>query len=112
MFVIKKAESYVWPVTFRIPTDGAKYESVSFDAVFKRITQTRIGEITKAVEDGSISDADLCREVLIGWSGITEDEKEVPFTPGMLDRLLDVPGFAGAVVGTFYESLVGARRKN
>jgi len=60
-----------------------------------------------------MNDSDIARQVLVGWSGITDDEgEEVPFSKAALDRLLDVPMLATAIVTTYFKSLQGAKQKN
>jgi len=113
MFVISQSNSYKWPVSVEFPVDGGKTEKQSFDGEFKRLSQTRIEEIRKQIEDGNITDRDFSREVLIGWTGIVDGNKEeVPFTESARDALLDVPLVSSAVVMAFMNSLAGIRRKN
>jgi len=110
-FVLKQSDSYRWPVSFKLPTDGGKHEKQSFEAEFKRLPQSRIMEIQtqaqrliKAAEDGEqmegISDLSVADEVLVGWSGIVdEDGEEVPFSKANKAVLLEVPMLAASVAG-------------
>jgi len=51
--------------------------------------------------------------VLVGWAGINDDDgKEVPFSQGALERLLDVPMLATAIATAYFSSLSGVKRKN
>jgi len=51
--------------------------------------------------------------VLVGWSGINDDEgKEIPFSQKGLDELLEVPFLAIAVLKAYMDSIKGAKRKN
>ena len=55
----------------------------------------------------------MASEVLVGWSGVTDDEgKEVPFSQKSMAELLEVPMLAGAIVMAYFDSLNGAKRKN
>lgn len=110
MLVITKSDSYLWPIKLDLPVDGGKWETQTFDARFKRLTQSRIMEVKGNVAE--TSDAAFAKEILVGWAGITDDGQEVPFSEGMRDRLFDVPGFIGAVIRAYFESLDGAKRKN
>ena len=112
MFKITQSSDYTWPVTVETPTDGGRTEKSTFDAKFKRLNQTRIDEIKKSVEAGEMRDADLAREVLIGWSGITDEGGEVPFSDGAREKLLEVPMLATAIVMALLNSISGAKRKN
>ena len=71
MFKIVQNPTYTWPVTLEIPTDGGKTEKATFDAEFKRLTQSRVEEIRASVERGEMRDIDLAREAMVGclaWS--------------------------------------------
>lgn len=124
-FVLKQSASYTWPVSFKLPADGGKFEKQSFDAEFKRLPQGRINEIqaevqarikaverNEAIEDG-ITDQSIAREILIGWSGIVDDEgDEVAYSTAARDQLLEVPTVAAAVILAYFDSLTGNKSKN
>lgn len=113
MFVILQKSSYTWPVTVEFPVDGGKTDRQTFDAEFKRMTQTRINEIREKIERNETSDTELAREVLTGWDGVNDGNGDaVPFTERSRDQLLDVPLVASAVVLAWLGSLTGAKRKN
>jgi hypothetical protein len=124
-FILKQSETYNWPVPFEVPTDGGRFLKQSFDAEFKRPTQTRIVEIQESVmarlraiqndqdTDGMITDQQIAGEVLVGWSGIDDGEGgEVPFSEKAKAQVLDVPSVAASIVEAFFDSLKGAKRKN
>lgn len=123
-FVLKQTDSYTWPVSLKMPVDGGKRQKQTFDAEFKRLPQSRIAEIqataqklVKAAEKGEtiegISDVSVADEVLIGWSGIVdEDGQEVPYSEGMKAHLLEVPLMAAALIQSFFESLTDQKIKN
>lgn len=124
-FVLKQSATYSWPVTFRMPTDGGKYEKQSFDAEFKRLPQSRINEIQlevqariKAAErgeswDGDVSDMSIANEVLAGWVGVVDgDGDEVAFSEACKAELLNVPGLAGSIIEAYFESVQGKKAKN
>lgn len=112
MFKLSQSETYSWPVQFKLPADGGQFESHTFDAVFKRISKSRINE---ASNDETMTDIDFAKEVLVGWKGVTNDGKEeVPFSESARDRLLEIPAVAAGVVASFLASSHGkeAKRKN
>jgi len=124
-FVLSQSQSYSWPVVLRLPADGGKREKASFDAVFKRLPQSRINEIQvlvqqrmKAAEkgedlDNGVTDQSIADEILVGWSGVVDgDGDEVSFSEAAKAQLLDVPMVAGALIGAYFESLVEQKRKN
>lgn len=113
MFKIVQNATYTWPVTVELPTDGGKTEKQTFDAEFKRLTQTRVDEIRQAVERGEMRDSELAREAMVGWSGIVDgDGGQVQFSEKSRDQLLDIPQVSGAVVTALLSSMSGAKRKN
>lgn len=112
-FVLKQSDTYSWPVSFDIPVDGGRFQRVTFDGVFKRVSQSRLREIGQLIQDEQITEAEVATEILVGWSGITDDDgKEMPFSQKALAQLLDVPMLAGVIATTYLESHQGARRKN
>lgn len=121
-FVLKQSASYTWPVPLLIPVDGGRREKHSFDAEFKRLPQTRIDEIirlARMIEAGKGETEDeqtmakIPSEILIGWSGITDDNgKDVPFSEAALSQLLEIPTIAGQIVKAWFESMEVAKRKN
>lgn len=124
-FVLKQSPTYKWPVSFRVPTDGGKYEKQSFDAEFKRLPQSRINEIQAEVQarlkaaekgepcEGEISDISIADEVLAGWEGIVDDEgDEISYSATSKAQLLNVPMMAGAIIESYFDSVVGKKTKN
>lgn len=124
-FVLKQSSSYVWPVTVKLPISGGKFEKQTFDAEFKRLPQARINKIQIEVQarikssernetaDDSISDQSIAEELLIGWSGVLdEDGDEVPFSESMKQQLLDIPTLASAIIVAYFDSLTGVKTKN
>ena len=112
-FVLKQSDTYSWPVAFDIPVDGGRHQRVTSDGVFKRVSQSRMREIGQMIQEDQLTEADLVSEILVGWSGINDnDGKELPFSQKALAQLLDVPMLAGAIATTYLESHQGAKRKN
>jgi hypothetical protein len=121
-FVLKQSATYTWPITLVLPVDGGRREKHTFDGEFRRLPQTRINEIIrlarlqergKLADDEELQDQDAAKEILVGWSGITDDDgKDVPFSEAALGQLLEIPTVAGQVVRTWFDSLEVAKRKN
>jgi len=112
-FILKRDDRFSWPVSFDVPIDGGKFKRETFDAEFCRLSQSRLDEIKKQVRTEEVSDLDIAREVLVGWSGIKDDDcEDVPFSESALEQLLDVPMLATAIVAKYFESLQGAKAKN
>ncbi len=124
-FVLKQATSYTWPIKLVIPTDGGRKETHTFDGEFRRLPQSRINEIMKIAramergraDDDEVEDQGLARELLIGWSGVVDDAgKEIPFSDGAINQLLEIPTVAGQIIKHFFESIQSekepGKRKN
>lgn len=124
-FVLKQSDSYSWPVSIRLPADGGKREKQTFDAVFKRLPQSRINEIQQLVQqrikaaesgedlDNGVTDQTIADEILLDWSGVVDgDGEEIACTKASKAQLLDVPMLAGALIAAYFESLVEQKRKN
>tara|TARA_Y100000592_G_scaffold30085_1_gene47952 strand:- start:8425 stop:8769 length:345 start_codon:yes stop_codon:yes gene_type:complete len=112
-FVLKKSNTYKWPVSVDVPVDGGKHERVTFDVEFRDLTQSRLLEIAELSGEGNLSDVEIAREVMTGWAGVEdEDGKELPYSITKRDELLDVPMMASAIAGAYLESKQGAKRKN
>lgn len=112
-FVLSQSPAYSWPVAVEFPIDGGRFEKQTFDVQFRRLPQSRIREVLDPAEGAEVSDNQLCREVVIGWSGI-QDAKgaEVPFSEKGLGDLLEIPLVAGSIVKAWIDSLAKAKRKN
>ena len=124
-FVLKQSSSYKWPVSFKLPVDGGKFEKQTFDAEFKRLPQARINEIQtdvqtriKAAErnelvDTSITDISIANELIIGWEGVVDgDGDAVTFSETVKQQLLDIPTVASAIIVAYFDSLAGVKTKN
>lgn len=124
-FVLKKEASYSWPVSIEMPTDGGKFEKSTFDAIFRRVPQSRITAIQVEAQKlklailndeditGLVKDQEIADEVLIGWKGILdEDGDELPFSESAKAELLEVPMVAAAILMAFADSVTKAKTKN
>lgn len=124
-FVLNQSQSYSWPVSINLPADGGKREKSSFDALFKRLPQSRINEIQQLVQqriksaergdelDNGVTDQSIAAEILVGWAGILDaDGDDVPYSEAVKAQLLDVPMMAGALIEAYFTSLVELKRKN
>ena len=124
MFILKKEATFTHPIVFYTPGDGGSQNKETFDAVFKIIPQSRINEIgvqaqkkEKELKDGimegtDISDLLIADEILVGWEGITDGDKEVPFTPATKKQVLDIAGLANLLVTEYLEVVAQQKTKN
>lgn len=112
MFKLQQSESFSWPVTIKVPSDGGRYVAETFDVQFRRLSHSRLKELSEAVESGELHDPEFVREVVVGWDGITSDSGPVPFSVSAFNQLLEVQGVAKAIVLAYRDALAGMLRKN
>jgi hypothetical protein len=121
-FKISTASSYPWPVAGELA--GTRY---SFTAQFAFLDQERIdyllvasakrAALLKRGEDDpeleGVSHRTVAAEVLVGWSGVTDDDGEpIGFTAATADKFVRIQGVAKAICDAWAESLEGAKRGN
>lgn len=114
MFVVKKSNSYFWPVTIETPENGGQFKKESFEVEFKRLPSSEVKKIfTAEGMEEKKTDADFCRENVINWKGVkAEDGSDLNFSLSNLDLVLEIPGAGRKIVEAFMESLAGSRLKN
>jgi hypothetical protein len=112
-FVLKQSETFSWPVTFDLPVDGGLHETQTFDVHYKRMPQKWIREIAKKIEADKVTDTEVAKEIVAGWTGITDEAgKEIPFSQKALEQILDIPTLSGSVVLAFFKATSGVKEKN
>jgi hypothetical protein len=118
-FVLKQSATYSWPVVLRLPVDGGRFEKQTFDAQFKRLSQSRINEIQDLVRakqlnhEVELTDQSVADEVLAGWGNVQDDDgQEVPYTAAAKAELLNIPAVASGIVVAYFESVTGSKTKN
>lgn len=112
MFILSQSNTYTWPITVEFPVSGGKFEKQTFDAEFRRMSQSEIEDYFKRINDGEIVDRDFAKAILVGWKGITSDGQEVPFSESSRDMLFDIPLVVSALIKSFVSSVTGAKAKN
>ena len=124
MFILKKEATFTQPIKFYTPSDGGLQKEETFDAVFKIIPQSRINEIREqadkkqkeldeGITDGeNISDVLIADEILVGWDGITDGEKEIPYSKATKKQILEFPMLANRLVEIYFAELTKQITKN
>lgn len=127
-FVLDLEPTYSWPVSVAVPIDGC-FRKFSFEAIFHRLPQSRVEEITvarvrakEAIESGAadaLEQLAVCRghalEILAGWKGVKAkdgDAEDLPFTDTNAKRFLEVSGMAIQIITAYGESLGIGKEKN
>jgi len=124
MFILKKEATFTQPIKFYTPSDGGIQKEATFDAVFKIIPQSRINEIreqadkkqkelNEGITDGeNISDVLIADEILVGWDGVTDGEKEIPYSKATKKLILEFPMLANRLVEIYFAELTKQKTKN
>jgi hypothetical protein len=108
MFKVAINPSYFAPVDVQIP--GATKQT--FDCEFKRMAQDEIDALMQKVKAGDLTDADICRHVVVGWKGIQDNDGDIQFSITALDDVLNIFPLARCIAEAFLVSLAGSRSKN
>jgi hypothetical protein len=105
-----------------LPVDGGRREKHTFDGEFRRLPQSRINQIVKLArktdagyldDDEILDDQEAATELLVGWSGVVDDDnEEIPFSADKLKQLLEIPTIAGQIVRVWFDSIEVAKKKN
>jgi hypothetical protein len=127
-FILDQSQSYSWPVTVKVPQDGGRFRSYTFEVEFQRVSQERREELGRQllVQKGRLEAGDVGGEILtprqiaselvVGWSGILDSEekdaKPVHFSPSTLAQLLNIGDVADAILAAWNDSIPGAKAKN
>lgn len=127
-FVLDQSSSYRWPVTIKVPQDGGRFRSYSFEVEFLRVSQERREELGRQLmaqqtrvaagnlEGEILTPRQIADELVVGWSGILDSEgkdaQEVPYSPATKAQLLNVGDVADAIIAAWGESIPGAKAKN
>lgn len=123
-FVLEQSPTFGWPIVIREVSDGGRHRTHQFEAVFRRLPQSRMEEVqlqyqrmkAAAAQDlplEGIPTRDIASEILAGWKGITDTSgEEVPFSETAKAQLLEVATVADVLVQTFFEAHDKARAKN
>ena len=124
-FILEQTPSFSWPITIRETQDGGRYRTHTFEAVFKRLPQSRMDEIaldyqrikSYAARDEVINELPtraIASEILIGWTGIFEPDNttQIPYSEDTKAQLLEISTVADVLVTTYIESAEKAKAKN
>ena len=103
-------------IQVQIPADFGKTIPADFDAEFKRLTVTEARDLVKQIQEGVVSEDQVMRENVVNLKGIKDaDNKEIPFTPELLNLVLDQSYLRGPLLVGFLDVNYGLdklRQKN
>jgi hypothetical protein len=110
---IAQSATFRWPVKIMIPVDGGRHDSHTFDVEFARKSTSDVELMVAKIATGELTEFDAFRDLVKGWSGVVDDNGEIPFSESALKMVLDIPT-AGIAILNAYKEATGevARRKN
>jgi len=124
-FILEQTPTFSWPITIREQVDSGRYRTHTFEAVFKRLPQSRLEDLAinfqqlrHAVKNDDLIDRiptrEIASEILVGWSGIFEADNttQIPYSEETKAQLLEVATVAEMLVQTYIESVEKAKAKN
>lgn len=126
-FFLDQSDSYSWPVTVKVPENGGKFRSLTFDALFSRVSTERQEELGRQLlkqktrldfgeTDDLLTPRQIASEILVGWEGIKDKEgdkgQDVPFSESTKARLLNIPEVVNAILEAWNKSVPEAKIKN
>ena len=107
------SDTYTWPVSASVPTNGGKVKVIKFDAEFKRLDSKQIKEmLDQENESRPKTDDALINEVLAGIKCKDESGAYSDVSNEDVAQLRSVPGIDRAITMSFYASLTGEKAKN
>jgi hypothetical protein len=122
MFVLAQTQSFTYPVTVEVISNGGAVKRDKFTATFKRLDTTQVTNwmtrITEASREGAEAQTQLSRElaqdVVIDWSDVVDaNGTPIPFSADMLSAALDIHPTPVAIASAWVEAINGgAKRKN
>lgn len=116
MFVLKKEETYEFPVEVKTPNSRIPGQHLvqRFTAVFRSAavddSRAILKEADRAQGRGEqwTGDKDLLREVLVDWKDVQGEDKEpVAFGPDTLELMLNNPFALAALMEAYRRSVSG-----
>lgn len=106
-FRISRNPTYQTQIVVSMPGNNGKRETEKFMAEFKHVGTDRLDELR------SIPHREVLNEVLVGWSGMIDDNgDEVPFNEVNRKIVYDIPQALDALIKGFWTSIFGASKGN
>lgn len=110
---ITKDRTFKHRITVSYPETEETSATASFTVTFKALTRRQLQECKIGNHEGQ---ADLLRQVVVGWDGVTDDrdgtDQPLEFSGEALEVLLDDVWIMRALFDGYGSALVGAKRGN
>lgn len=123
-FILEQSPTFTWPITIREVQDGGRHRTHQFEAIYRRLPQSRMEEIMVIYQAmkaairrdepiDNLPTREIASEILAGWNGINDATGQpVEFNDVTKTQLLEVATVADALVSTFFEAFEKAKVKN
>lgn len=109
MFVVSEKPTFTHDVEVRVPTDGG-FTDQKFKATFEVMPTETFAEYNMS---DAASSTEFLRAVVKHMDELVDrDERPVPYSDTMRDRLLNVPYLRSALARTYFKAVGGATLGN
>lgn len=120
MFKISGSDTYFTPVIVEVPDGTGKGIKHSFKVKFRRLTQTELVEVYRRIDvnqlaegEEKLMDAELLRDVMVGWEGVQDPNgNDVDFNEENMAALLEIFPVRPTIVTAYFDSIKTGKRKN
>lgn len=114
--VLKGVKDEVWIKTeANVRQDHGRTIKVPFEVKCKKPSTEKILEIRQGSAEGTLTDADVARDLVLDWNMPGNDGGQVEFNPENFDLALNEPDYLTAIGNAIAELIFGKevlRRKN
>lgn len=102
MFCIDMSPKFPVQVRFEVTGPEGQRQVQAFEASVLRMTVDELQALQQRITAESLSDRDVARSLLRGWSGVADTNgNELVFSPDNLGRVLNIAGVASAIIAAF-----------
>lgn len=112
MFILDTGDTFTTKVKFSLPGQAERVEG-EFLATFKRLSRAALDQLTEPQDGNPPTDLGICREVLAGWSGVTDASgAAIAFDAATREKVLGIPGMDRVIAAAFFTEVQALPRKN
>jgi hypothetical protein len=109
-FVFTDKRVVSWPVEVRVPVNGGRHQSQSFDMTFEILDQEEYEQIVS--DNMAKPDQAILERVVTGWTVTDGKDEAMPCTPDTRHAVFEVPYVRAAAIQTYLKAALGGRAKN
>ena len=97
---------------FKVPAEDGTLADAAFDVQFRRLKAEEVDALMAKAHAERRSDADVAREIVVGWRNVVGASGVIAFTPEAFTKLLAVPGAGTVITRALFESVSKGAEKN